>query len=69
MGESYDAKILSWKQEVESRELSKKLLSSKGFEKCVTLLEEKSAFLSRAAAEDINEILATENSKDRKTYR
>ena len=27
MGESYDAKILSWKQEVESRELSKKLLS------------------------------------------
>lgn len=26
MGESYDAKILCWKQEVESRELSKKLL-------------------------------------------
>ena len=27
MGKSYDAKILSWKQEVESRKLSKKLLS------------------------------------------
>lgn len=27
MGQSYNAKILSWKQEVESRELSKKLLS------------------------------------------
>ena len=95
MAESYDAKILSWKQEVESRELSKKLLSeviekqsnegivdlsqatlqeysnfsSKGFEKCVTLLEEKSAFSGRASAEDVKEILATENSKDRKTYR
>lgn len=27
MGQSYNAKILSWKQEVESHELSKKLLS------------------------------------------
>lgn len=27
MGQSYNAKILSWKQEVGSRELSKKLLS------------------------------------------
>ena len=27
MGKSYDAKILSWKQEVESCKLSKKLLS------------------------------------------
>ena len=95
MGKSYDAKILSWKEEVESRELSKKLLSeviekqsdesvvdmsratlqeyrnfsSKGFNRCVTLLEEQSAFSGQASAEDVKKILATENSKDRKTYR
>ena len=95
MGKSYDAKILSWKQEVESRELSKKLLSevtqkqsdepvvdmsrdtlqeysnfsSKGFNRCVTLLEEQSAISGQASAEDVKKILATENSRDRKTYR
>lgn len=94
-GKFYNGKILSWKQEVESCELSKKLLSeviekqsdetvvdmswatlqeysnfsSKGFEKWVTLLEEKSAFSGQASAEDVKEVLATENSKERKTYR
>ena len=95
MGKSYNAKILSWKQEVESRELSKKILSeviekqsdetvvdmsratlqdysnfsSKGFNRCVTLLEEQSAFSGQVSTEDVKKILATENSKDRKTYR
>ena len=43
--------------------------SSKGFNRCVTLLEEQSAFSGQASAEDVKKILATENSKDRKTYR
>ena len=95
MGKSYNAKILSWKQEVESRELSKKILSEviekqsdetvvdmsratlqdysnfscKGFNRCVTLLEEQSAFSGQVSTEDVKKILAAENSKDRKTYR
>ena len=88
MGKSYDAKILSWKHEVKSRELWKKKLlseakekqsgepvvdmsratlqehsnfSSKGFNSCVTLLEEQSALSGQAAAKHVKKILAKEN--------
>lgn len=98
MGESHDAKILSWKQEVESRDQAKKLLSEvsekqcqsngealvdvskdtlqhystftpKGFEKCATLMADKSTVPGQLSADEVTELLETEHSKERTSYR